>query len=135
VAAARDRLNQALSLSRALSDSGLGFRVKGFLAKALDTFQDVLSLLGSGRSHQPLGDRVFSQLYEPGTFSPLPHSSQAPCRGASLTRMHPPLRTYSGPVHVALRWSRGGGAAPYERGTPAQGYLAHKKQPPPRTLQ
>jgi len=41
------------------------------------------------------------------------------CRGTSLIRQTPPVGPYSRPMPSrALRWSYGGGAVSYERGTP-----------------
>ena len=59
------------------------------------------------------------------------------CRGTSFIRNNPPLGTYSRPVPWTLWWSWEK-ADCYERGTCVavplvlQGYLAHKKAPPPR---
>jgi len=45
-------------------------------------------------------------------------SSPTPYRGTSLIRKLPPLGPYRSPMPRALRWSYGGGAVSYERGTP-----------------
>ena len=64
----------------------------------------------------------------------MPAKSRYMYRSTSLTRFCPPLGPYSRPMPRHRRWSWGRMTISYERGTPVQGYLAHKKTSTPLGL-